>query len=62
MQSERYKRHLENTVEHESELIRDLRQASDEAGTSLLDKTLVMALGEFGRTPGELIDIAGCDH
>ena len=28
----------------------------------LLDKTLVMALGEFGRTPGELTDIKGRDH
>jgi len=28
----------------------------------MLDKTLVMALGEFGRTPGELTDILGRDH
>ena len=43
-------------------LLRDLRRMKDGDGVPLLDKTLVMALGEFGRTPGELTDIKGRDH
>lgn len=43
-------------------LVEDLKGAEDAEGVPLLDKTLVMALGEFGRTPGELTDIKGRDH
>ena len=43
-------------------LVADLKEAKDAEGLPLLDKTLVMALGEFGRTPGELTDIKGRDH
>ncbi len=43
-------------------LVSDLKKSKAEDGTPLLNKTLVMALGEFGRTPGELTDIKGRDH
>ncbi|MDE0101072.1 MAG: DUF1501 domain-containing protein [Bryobacterales bacterium] len=43
-------------------LVSDLKETKDDDGVPMLDKTLVMALGEFGRTPGELTDILGRDH
>ncbi len=43
-------------------LIQDLKQMKAQDGSSLLSKTLVLAMGEFGRTPGELTDIKGRDH
>ncbi len=43
-------------------LASDLKRLKDDSGAPLLDKTLVMVLGEFGRTPGELNDIQGRDH
>ena len=43
-------------------LIADLKKTSAADDRPLLDKTLVMALGEFGRTPGGLTDIKGRDH
>lgn len=47
-----------------SSLLEDLattRSKHDPAKT-LLDETLVVALGEFGRTPGQLNNMAGRDH
>ena len=43
-------------------LISDLKRMKAKDGSTLLSKTLVLAMGEFGRTPGELTDIKGRDH
>ncbi len=44
-------------------LITDLKQTRSRDGSStLLDKTFVLAMGEFGRTPGPLNGIQGRDH
>ena len=43
-------------------LLTDLKKVRSKRGGSLLDRTLVVAAGEFGRTPGELTDIKGRDH
>jgi hypothetical protein len=44
-------------------LIRDLKATKSRDGQStLLEKTFVLALGEFGRTPGPLNGIQGRDH
>ena len=43
-------------------LVADLKAMKSSDGSPLLDKTLVMTLGEFGRTPGGLTDIKGRDH
>jgi hypothetical protein len=44
-------------------LIRDLKGTMSRNGNStLLEKTFVLALGEFGRTPGPLNGIQGRDH
>jgi hypothetical protein len=44
-------------------LLSDLKSRKARDGkSSLLDKTLIVANGEFGRTPGELTDIKGRDH
>jgi hypothetical protein len=45
-----------------SNMLDDLAAAKRGDGTSVLDETLVIAMGEFGRTPGELTNIAGRDH
>ncbi len=45
-----------------SQLLDDLGTTQREDDTSLLDETLVVCVGEFGRTPGELTNIAGRDH
>ncbi len=46
-----------------SSLIRDLQQTKSRDGrSSLLEKTFVVAAGEFGRTPGPLNGIDGRDH
>ena len=45
-----------------SHLLDDLEAAKRKDGTSVLDETLVVCVGEFGRTPGELTNIAGRDH
>jgi len=42
--------------------MQDLKQMKSQDGSSLLSKTLVLAMGEFGRTPGNLTDIKGRDH
>jgi uncharacterized protein (DUF1501 family) len=43
-------------------LITDLEIRKDKDGKRLLDKTLIVAMGEFGRTPGALTAGAGRDH
>ena len=43
-------------------LIQDLKAQKGHDGNSLLSRTLVLVMGEFGRTPGELTDIKGRDH
>ena len=45
-----------------SQLLDDLEATTREDGTSVLDETLVVCVGEFGRTPGELTNIEGRDH
>ncbi len=45
-----------------SQLLDDLGSARREDGRSVLDETLIVCVGEFGRTPGELTNIAGRDH
>jgi uncharacterized protein (DUF1501 family) len=45
-----------------SQLLDDLEATKRPDGRSVLDETLVIALGEFGRTPGPLTNIAGRDH
>lgn len=45
-----------------SHLLDDLEAAKRSDGTSVLAETLVIAMGEFGRTPGPLTNIAGRDH
>jgi len=43
-------------------LLDDLESRTDKAGRSLIDRTFVMSLGEFGRTPGHLTLREGRDH
>ena len=45
-------------------LIEDLAATPSKAtpGKTLLDETLVVCMGEFGRTPGPLNHMAGRDH
>ena len=43
-------------------LLTDLKKMKSKNGDALLDRTFVVAAGEFGRTPGELTDIKGRDH
>lgn len=43
-------------------LLKDLKDMKSRSGDALLDRTFVVAAGEFGRTPGELTDIKGRDH
>ncbi len=45
-----------------SQLLDDLEAAKREDGSSVLDETLIVCVGEFGRTPGALTNIAGRDH
>lgn len=45
-----------------SQLLDDLASTPRDSGTSVLDETLVVCVGEFGRTPGALTNIAGRDH
>ena len=56
-----YKRSYELDVAL-SQLLDDLEARHRDDGRSVLDETLVMCVGEFGRTPGELTNIAGRDH
>lgn len=46
-----------------AQLISDLKRLKTQDGrSSLLDRTLVLCMGEFGRTPGDLNDAKGRDH
>jgi len=45
-----------------SGLIADLKKTKGKNGTPLLDRTLIVAAGEFGRTPGPLNSLKGRDH
>lgn len=45
-----------------SSLLEDLASRKDSKGRTLLETTLVVAMGEFGRTPGELNANKGRDH
>lgn len=45
-----------------SELLTDLGNTKSGDGRTLLDKTLVVVMGEFGRTPGALTPGRGRDH
>ncbi len=54
---------LSGALDHGLALLhRDLAAAPGVNGGSLLDETLVVAVGEFGRTVGALNSIAGRDH
>ena len=43
-------------------LIEDLATTKRPGGQSLLDETMVICLGEFGRTPGDVNGLKGRDH
>jgi uncharacterized protein DUF1501 len=43
-------------------LLEDLNSRHRADGRSLLDETLVVCMGEFGRTPGDLTGLKGRDH
>lgn len=43
-------------------LLDDLSQTPGKTGGTLLDETMVLAIGEFGRTPGSLSNNLGRDH
>jgi len=45
-----------------SNLLDDLSTMKDKKGRTLLDKTLIVCMGEFGRTPGDLTPNKGRDH
>jgi uncharacterized protein DUF1501 len=45
-----------------SELIGDLEKLKNSDGHSLLDRTLIVCMGEFGRTTGDLTPGKGRDH
>ena len=45
-----------------SQLLDDLEATKRDDGGSVLDETLIVCVGEFGRTPGALTNIAGRDH
>ncbi|PYV23191.1 MAG: hypothetical protein DMG27_16315 [Acidobacteria bacterium] len=44
------------------ELIGDLEKTQTRDGPSLLDQTLIVCMGEFGRTPGDITVNKGRDH
>lgn len=43
-------------------LLLDLKRMKRADGSSLLDRTLVVCMGEFGRTPGDLTPLRGREH
>lgn len=45
-----------------SSLLDDLGRIKRADGNSLLDETLVVCMGEFGRTPGDITGLRGRDH
>lgn len=55
------------TLSHEydaavAELLTDMEGTKTADGRSLLDRTLIVSMGEFGRTPGDLTPGKGRDH
>ncbi|MBM3811562.1 MAG: DUF1501 domain-containing protein [Acidimicrobiia bacterium] len=60
-QGNHYKRSWE--LDHAlAPLFEDLAGRKRDDGRSLLSQTLIVCMGEFGRTPGELTALAGRDH
>jgi hypothetical protein len=55
----RLSRELDNAL---SALLDDLASRKRADGRSLLDETMVVSMGEFGRTPGEINAARGRDH
>jgi len=45
-----------------SSLLDDLSTRKDKQGRTLLDRTLIVCMGEFGRTPGDITPNKGRDH
>jgi uncharacterized protein (DUF1501 family) len=45
-----------------SHLLTDLQRLKSKDGSSLLEKTLIVCMGEFGRTPGDINPNKGRDH
>jgi hypothetical protein len=45
-----------------SSLLDDLSKMTDKKGRTLLDKTFIVGMGEFGRTPGDVNPNKGRDH
>lgn len=45
-----------------SSLLDDLSTMKDKQGRSLLDRTFIVCMGEFGRTPGDITPNKGRDH
>ncbi len=45
-----------------SSLLEDLAGRKRKDGRSLLEETMVVCMGEFGRTPGEITSLKGRDH
>jgi len=45
-----------------SSLLEDLAGRKRKDGQSLLDQTMVICMGEFGRTPGDVTSLKGRDH
>lgn len=43
-------------------LMHDLKSMKNSSGQPLLERTLVVCMGEFGRTPGDLTPVAGREH
>lgn len=43
-------------------LLQDLKRIKSANGKALLDSTLIVCMGEFGRTPGDLTPLAGREH
>lgn len=43
-------------------LMADLKRMKNKNGVPLIERTLVICMGEFGRTPGELTPVAGREH
>lgn len=59
------KNHYKNSVELDgalASLIEDLATRKRPDGGTLLDETMVICMGEFGRTPGEINGLNGRDH
>ena len=59
------KNHYDHSVELDTalgSLIEDLATRKRADGRTLLEETMVICMGEFGRTPGELTGLNGRDH